>query len=145
MVASAKSCWLGLLPKDSQKLSKRTLGCLDSLSRINSLSHDWPHWRNSTDQGEHIILILQLLRAWGHSLVDDEGNHVEQAGGPRAKSMGQAGPDQLNLNICVEPVKSMMTHPHGGYSVLLIHPQTCLQLACALWQRWARRNSLMSL
>eukprot|EP00913_Durusdinium_trenchii_P032041 g30008.t1 len=29
-------------------------------------------------KGEHIILILQLLRAWGHSLVDDEGNHVEQ-------------------------------------------------------------------
>ena len=30
-------------------------------------------------QGEHIVLILQLLRAWGHSLMDAEGKYMEQA------------------------------------------------------------------
>jgi len=29
-------------------------------------------------KGEHIVLILQLLRAWGHSLTDEHGKYVEQ-------------------------------------------------------------------
>ena len=29
-------------------------------------------------EGEHIVLILQLLRAWGHSLTDEHGKYVEQ-------------------------------------------------------------------
>lgn len=29
-------------------------------------------------KGEHIVLILQLLRAWGHSLMDTEGRYMEQ-------------------------------------------------------------------
>lgn len=29
-------------------------------------------------KGEHIVLILQLLRAWGHSLMDAEGKYMEQ-------------------------------------------------------------------
>ncbi|CAL1127836.1 unnamed protein product [Cladocopium goreaui] len=29
-------------------------------------------------KGEHIVLILQLLRAWGHSLMDTEGKYMEQ-------------------------------------------------------------------
>ncbi|CAJ1397954.1 unnamed protein product [Effrenium voratum] len=39
-------------------------------------------------KGEHIVLLLQLLRAWGFSLLDDQGNHLDQdEWDDRAKSL----------------------------------------------------------
>lgn len=78
-------------------------------------------------KGEHIILILQLLRAWGHSLVDDEGNHVEQdewdertkelwiewrkAHGPQTSYPGVVDADSLKALMDKE---SFQAHHHIG-------------------------------
>ena len=32
-------------------------------------------------QGEHIVLVLQLLRAWGYPVLNDDGDLVDQDGG----------------------------------------------------------------